>query len=169
MSSRAEADEREAVRWHRVRAPFALRCGALLVDYTLVVGCVAFATVVARLAGGGGRWTGDATLTLGYLGAAAFAALNFVVLPLFGGQTIGKWATGLRIERRDGRPLSLPRALLRHLVGYLVSLLTLGAGFLLAALDREGRALHDRIAGTIVVRERLEARARGERAAATAR
>jgi uncharacterized RDD family membrane protein YckC len=66
---------------------------------------------------------------------------------------VGKWATGLRVERRDGEPLSFARALLRHTVGYLASLLTLGLGFFVAALNREGRALHDLIAGTVVVRE----------------
>jgi uncharacterized RDD family membrane protein YckC len=43
--------------------------------------------------------------------------------------------------------------MLRHTVGYLASLVTLGLGFLLAAFNREGRALHDLIAGTVVVRE----------------
>ena len=33
------------------RAPFALRCGALLVDYTVVIGIAAFATLLARMFG----------------------------------------------------------------------------------------------------------------------
>jgi uncharacterized RDD family membrane protein YckC len=60
----------------------------------------------------------------------------------------------LRIERLSGERLGFGHATLRHTLGYLVSLLTLGLGFLLAAFDAEGRALHDRIAGTVVVRER---------------
>ena len=37
-------------------------------------------------------------------------------------------------------------------VGYIVSGVTLGAGFLLIALSDDRRGLHDRIAGTRVVR-----------------
>jgi len=140
-------------RRRRVRAPFSLRCGALLVDYTLAVAIIAFATLLARTLGGSARMTGEATLGFGYLVSLGVILLNFLVLPVFTGATVGKWATGLRIERQSGERLGFGHATLRHTVGYLVSLLTLGLGFLLAAFDSEGRALHDRIAGTIVVRE----------------
>jgi uncharacterized RDD family membrane protein YckC len=133
------------------RAPFSLRCGALLIDYTVVVVIVAFSTLLARMFSA--RSTADAALTAGLLVAAVVAALDLVLLPAFTGRTVGKWATGLRVERRDGEPLSFGRALLRQTLGYLASLVTLGLGFLLAALSREGRALHDVIAGTVVVRE----------------
>lgn len=140
-------------RRHRARAPFSLRCGALLIDYTLAVAIIAFTTLLARTIGGGVRWTGEAILTVGYLVSLVVFLLNFLVLPVFTGTTIGKWATGLRIERTSGEPLGFGHATLRHTLGYLVSLLTFGIGFLLAAFDPEGRALHDRIAGTVVVRE----------------
>jgi uncharacterized RDD family membrane protein YckC len=80
------------------------------------------------------------------------------VLASLGGRTFGKWVTGLRIERRDGVPLSLGRSCLRHLVGYALTLATLGLGFLVAAFNIEGRALHDYVAGTVVVRDRPDAR-----------
>ena len=140
-------------RLRRVRAPFSLRCGALLIDYTLAVAITAFATLMARTLGGSVSLTGEATLGIGYLLSIGVLLVNFLVLPVFTGTTVGKWATGLRIERLSGEPLGFGHATLRHTLGYLVSLLTLGIGFLLAAFDAEGRALHDRIAGTIVVRE----------------
>lgn len=138
----------------RLRAPFSLRCGALLLDYTIVVLILASATIFARMMNGGARWAGVTVLTIGYLIAAAVAIINFVVLAALGGRTLGKWVTGLHIERRDGLPLSFGRACLRHLVGYSITLLTLGIGFLLAVFSVEGRALHDIIAGTVVVRGR---------------
>ena len=49
--------------------------------------------------------------------------------------------------------LGVGRALLRHFVGYPLSFIILGLGFLVATLTVRGRALHDIIAGTIVVRE----------------
>ena len=149
----AAATAAAETRRRRVRAPFSLRCGALLIDYTLIVAIVASATLFARTLGGSISLTGEATLGIGYLFSLAVLVVNFLVLPVFTGTTVGKWATGLRIERQSGEPLGFGRATLRHTFGYLISLLTLGLGFFLAAFDAEGRALHDRIAGTIVVRE----------------
>jgi uncharacterized RDD family membrane protein YckC len=74
-------------------------------------------------------------------------------LPGFTGRTVGKWATGLRIERSDGAEIGIGRALIRHFIGYPVSFLPLGLGFLLGAFITRGRTLHDFIAGTVVVRE----------------
>jgi uncharacterized RDD family membrane protein YckC len=79
--------------------------------------------------------------------------LNLAVIPGFTGLTLGKWATGLRIERNDGAKLGIGRALLRHFVGYPLSFALLGLGFVIAAVSVHGRGLHDIIAGTIVVRE----------------
>ena len=149
---RAVAARRAEVSFERLRAPFSLRCGALLVDYILVVGVVALATLLER-AFGEGR-SGGLLLTTGYVAALAVGLLNFVVVAGLSGRTLGKWVAGLRIERRDGVPLSFGRALLRHLVGYPLTLLTLGVGFLLAAFNSEGRALHDLLAGTVLVRSR---------------
>jgi uncharacterized RDD family membrane protein YckC len=75
------------------------------------------------------------------------------VLPGLTGLTLGKWAAGLRIQRIDGGNPGIGRALLRHFIGYPLSLLTFGIGFLLPAVTVHGRGLHDMIAGTIVVRE----------------
>jgi uncharacterized RDD family membrane protein YckC len=147
-------------RVRRVRAPFFLRCGAMLIDYSLVIGVLAFATLIARAFGGGTRASGETTIDIGYFAALVVLVLDFLLLPVLASATVGKWATGLRIERQSGERLGLGRALLRHTVGYLVSLLTLGLGFLLAIFDGEGRALHDRIAGTVVVRERTTTPAR---------
>ena len=150
-AARVVAVDADALAYAHERAPFALRCGALLIDYLLVTVVVAFSTLLARLFGS--RTAADATITAGLIAAASVAALDLVALPAFTGRTVGKWATGLRVERRDGEPVGFGRSALRHTVGYLASLLTLGLGFLLAAFNREGRALHDVIAGTVVVRE----------------
>ena len=136
----------------RFRAPFSLRCGAFLIDYIVLASIVAFSTLIARLLGGGARLAGGAVETAGFMVALGFSVLNFVLLTAWRGQTIGKWATGLRIEQMDGRDLSVVRALLRHLIGYPLSFLTLGLGFLVAAFNAQGRALHDLVAGTVVVR-----------------
>jgi uncharacterized RDD family membrane protein YckC len=138
----------------RFRAPFALRCGAILIDYIILVGILAFSTLVSRLMGGGARSAGNSSETVGILLTIIVATLGLGVLPGLTGLTAGKWAAGLRILRDDGTEIGIGRALLRHFVGYPLSFITLGLGFLAAAFTTRGRGLHDLIAGTIVVRER---------------
>jgi uncharacterized RDD family membrane protein YckC len=124
----------------------------MLIDYIILVGIVAFSSLIARMAGGG-RNAASSAETVGIAIAIAVAVLNLGVLAGLTGRTLGKWATGLRLQRKDGSEPGMARAFLRHFVGYPISFLTLGLGFLLAALSTRGRALHDLIAGTIVVRE----------------
>jgi uncharacterized RDD family membrane protein YckC len=67
------------------------------------------------------------------------------------GQTLGKKITGIRVTRLDGSEVKLGRMLLREIIGKTVSALILLIGFFMAA-GKAKRALHDRMAGTIVVR-----------------
>ena len=137
----------------RLTSPFPLSCGALLIDYIALVSIVVVGTLVARMLGGGARAAGTSAETASIVLAITTAVLNLGILPGFTGLTLGKWATGLRIERNDGGPLGIGRALLRHFVGYPLSFALLGIGFVMAAVTVHGRGLHDIIAGTIVVRE----------------
>jgi uncharacterized RDD family membrane protein YckC len=138
----------------RLRVPFPLRCGALLIDYIALISIVVLGTLIARMLGGGARAAGNSAETAGILLAVLMAILNLGILPGLTGFTLGKWATGLRIERNDeGRKIGIGRALLRHFIGYPLSFALLGIGFLMAAVTVHGRGLHDMIAGTIVVRE----------------
>jgi len=68
-----------------------------------------------------------------------------------GGQTLAMKTWRIRIVTREGAPLALPRALYRFLFA-LAGCLLAGAGFLWALVDREGLFLHDRLAGTKIVR-----------------
>ena len=72
------------------------------------------------------------------------------------GGTAGQRMLDLAVEGEDGRfPIGLARGAVR-LFGYLLSVLSLGVGFLLVPLT--GFGLHDRIAGTRVVSRRAGAR-----------
>ena len=82
-----------------------------------------------------------------------FFPLYFLALWVWRGQTVGKMAMAIKVVRRDGHPLGVGTALLR-LVGYLFSALLLFAGFLMIAFDPQRRALHDRLADTLVVEPR---------------
>src|SRR4030095_12100464 len=83
----------------RLRAPFPLRCGALLIDYIALVSLVVLGKLLSRMLGGGARSPGNSAETAGILLALLMAILNLVVLPGLTGFTLGKRATGLRIER----------------------------------------------------------------------
>src|SRR5262245_53954684 len=137
----------------RYRAPFALRCGAILIDYIVLVLILTFSTIVARLMGGGARLAGGTAENVGIVFTLVAAVLDLGVLAGLAGSQRGKWTTGLRLEQTDSRLPGIGRALLRHFVGYPISFLLFGLGFLLAIVNPTGRALHDLIAGTVVIRE----------------
>jgi uncharacterized RDD family membrane protein YckC len=87
-------------------------------------------------------------LPLGFVLAISY----FTIFHGAGGQTIGKMILGLRVVQTDGRPLSFFRALGRALL-YAVSAFPFFLGFYWAGLTSKKLAWHDRIAGTMVVRE----------------
>ena len=137
----------------RLHVPFPLRCGAFLIDYIVLISLVVLGTLFARMLGGGARAAGNSAETAAIALAIGVALLNLGVLPGLTGLTLGKWATGLRIQRVNSGNPGIGRALLRHFVGYPLSFVTFGIGFLLATVSVHGRGLHDMIAGTVVVRE----------------
>jgi|SRR5450432_2099304 len=67
--------------------------------------------------------------------------------------TFGKLAVGLKITDERGSPISFGRAVVRYF-SKLLSLLALGLGYVIAGFDAQKQALHDRIAGTLVMYRR---------------
>ena len=105
---RAKLKSRPATQsFARFRAPFALRCGSILIDYIILMAILCCSLLVSRLLGGGARSAGNASETVGMVLAVVVAALDLGVLPGLTGVTAGKWATGLRILRADGRKSEL--------------------------------------------------------------
>ncbi len=79
------------------------------------------------------------------------AASYFLFFWSLSGQTLGKLLTGGRVVTTADGPLGFRRAATR-LVGTVLSVLPLGAGFFGMWTDFDRRGWHDRIAGTKVVR-----------------
>jgi uncharacterized RDD family membrane protein YckC len=135
-----------------LRAPFALRCGALLIDYIVIVLIpITFLLISRSLGNDGARLLNSELNDIGWLLAVLLCVANLAILPLVGGQTIGKMLTGIRVVTVDGSIPSAKVILFRQVIGYLVTGLTLGFGFLLAAFGVRSRALHDYVAGTTVI------------------
>jgi len=73
----------------------------------------------------------------------------FTTLTAIGG-TIGKRLAGIRVVVLGGGRISYGRSFVRCL-GYYVSSIIVYLGFLLALVDSRRQALHDKMAGTVVV------------------
>jgi uncharacterized RDD family membrane protein YckC len=67
------------------------------------------------------------------------------------GQTIGSKLLNLRVVRTDGSNLDIGQALIRY-VGFVISGICLGIGFIWAAFDPNKQGWHDKIAGTYVIK-----------------
>ena len=85
-----------------------------------------------------------------------FVSLAFLILTIYMdgvlGGTPGKLMLGLRIRNENGRFIGIPYAILRYL-GKIVSTIIIGIGYLMIAWDKRKQGLHDKIAGTFVLKE----------------
>jgi len=77
----------------------------------------------------------------------------FIVTTGILGQTAGKFAAGIIVVDREGRVPGLPLAIPREMLGKFVSVVTLGIGFAWILYDHDRQGLHDKIAGTYVVKK----------------
>ena len=94
---------------------------------------------------------------LGGLLTAIPVLLYFIVPTMIWGQTLGKRIVGVRVITRGGNPRLAPFAVfVRETFGRLLSCVTLGVGFLMAAAEPHKRALHDHISNTDVVSYRVK-------------
>lgn len=132
---------------YAVKAPFLLRCTALFIDYIVFITIPVLSLVISKVIGESAVLPGTTTWLLTTLVAIS----NFIILPLVTSQSVGKMLTGLRITASDGNPASTVAILLRNVVGYLITVVTGGLGFLLAGITPKGRALHDYVSGTTVI------------------
>jgi uncharacterized RDD family membrane protein YckC len=88
-----------------------------------------------------------------FVGFLVLLAFGYVAaFTVAGGQTIGKMLLSLRVVGDDGRPIDTAGGVLRA-AGCMLVPLTLGLSYAPALVTADHRALHDRIAGTRVVRE----------------
>lgn len=135
-----------------VKAPFLLRCGALIIDYIVVVAIPVIGLLLSRFAGNdGAKLLNEGLSSAGWLVAVLVGFTNIVFLPMFSGQTIGKMVTGLRIVRIDGSAPTIGAVAFRQTAGYLLTLASVGTGFLVSLFSSKGRALHDYLSGTVVI------------------
>lgn len=132
-----------------VAAPFFLRCAALCIDYMLLLSMPVLALIGNKFLGDG-TYTGPGSIV--WTLVLILWVIDFLLLPLFRGQTLGKMLTGITMLRLDGTPVNLVTLVKRNVLGYAITAATLGIGYLSVIFSTKGRALHDIVAGTVVVR-----------------
>jgi uncharacterized RDD family membrane protein YckC len=131
-------------------AGFWIRAVALAIDVVVCVLVQMSFGVLGRVLMGSAGADSSAHSTA-FLFTAIFAAAYWTTLHMVAGQTLGKAVVGIRVVGTDGALLTFGPAFLRYLASGL-SVVPLGFGYLMAALRRDKRALHDLIAGSRVER-----------------
>lgn len=131
------------------RAGLARRLASLVYESLLVLALLLVASLLFLLVSPDAAATAMRPLYQAYL--LAVVGLYFAWFWTHGGQTVAMRAWRLRVLRSDGTPLSWRDAVLRFLLA-LPSIGVAGVGLLWALADRDGQFLHDRLAGTKIVR-----------------
>ncbi len=126
-------------------AGFGRRVAAYLIDSIWMLALFFLLIIVADFVNGGEISLG------GELMANIVGALVVLIFWAERGGTPGKLVLGLRIVDADtgGLP-TIGRLVLRY-VGYLISALPLGLGYVWALWDSRRQCWHDKLAGTLVV------------------
>ena len=151
LNDRFQMEKVREVSAERLKAPFFSRCAAFCMDYMLVLSVPILWLLRSKFFGDGANASISSTV---WLFVVIMWLIDFLLLPLFRGQTFGKMISGISIVKTDGTPVRLGGIVVRNVLGYLLSISTLGLGFLVAAVNTSGRGLHDLVAGTIVVQGR---------------
>ena len=106
----------------RLRAPFFLRCGALIIDYILLVATPILWLLLTKYFGDGGP---NATMnSTGWTIAIVIGLANLLILPAMWGKSVGKMFTGQTIVKKDGTRAGIGRILVRNTFGYLLTAVT---------------------------------------------
>ena len=154
-------------------AGFWLRVVAYLID-SIILGLgfmalfIPFAIMTGLTAVLGNIHPGDDPRDVGavlggafFLGLFTIACLGFLGAWLYHAKmessswqaTLGKKALNLRVTDLNGAQVSFNRATGRHFAKLITGLIPLGVGFMLAGLTERRQALHDMIAGCLVLRD----------------
>ncbi len=127
---------------------------AIAIDYLIVIlVCAALTLLFVSLAGT--QFLRGVILAAGFTTVfiAKFLYACFMESSVKQG-TFGKYWLGIKVCDEQGLRLDFLKAFIRNLAK-LFSILTLGIGYMMGFFSKKQQCLHDRIAGTLVVKDRL--------------
>ena len=133
------------------QAGFALRFGAFMFDLLPLMILLFVSGLLASQFLAYGALIQYSSLGL----AVLFLVFNFIILAGRTGQTVGKRLIGIRIITVDQRRATTKQIVMRHILGYPLSMAFFTLGFLWLLWDRRQQGWHDKLAKTLVVRKRL--------------
>ena len=127
-------------------AGFLTRALAVFIDAFFLVMILMILGLIAAAVGGGER--AQAYQSFGLIVPVAY---SWYFWTRRDGRTPGKFALGIRVVKADGTAISDTDAVIRA-IGYQVSALLCGLGYIWAIFDKNNQTWHDKLAGTYVVR-----------------
>lgn len=143
MSSRYEY----AGFWIRLGASVVDTLLILLITTPLLIVCYGFESYLQAVKNGDFLGLGEVIISWVFpIAATIWFWLKMQATP-------GKMLFSLKVlDERTGQPLTLMQSVIRYL-GYFVSTIVLLLGFIWVAFDRKKQGWHDKMAGTVVVRD----------------
>ena len=133
-------------------AGFWVRAWAFLIDGFLI----ALVTTPLSSIMFGFAYIATTDLLLDFLVSSLLPAAYVIFFWVYKGATPGKMAISAKVvDAVTGGHPSTPRYIARY-VGYLLSMLPLGLGFIWIAFDKKKQGWHDKLSGTVVVRKKPE-------------
>jgi uncharacterized RDD family membrane protein YckC len=141
------------------KATFLNRLIAWIIDYIIVV-ILSFllAAIVGLLLGVIGQTTGGLSEPLAFLLSQSMILPIFLLPFLYYGyfwsskaQSVGMGMMNIKVIKKNGENLSFLMAGLRGTIGYWISGLILGIGYLWALFDAQRDAWHDKLFSTTVL------------------
>lgn len=90
----------------------------------------------------------------GLLGRVIFTLIGWVYYVWMTNSTqstLGKKLVGIKVQSVDGQKLSLGKVIIRETIGKLLSAITLGIGYIMAAFTEKKQGLHDFMAKSVVI------------------
>ena len=121
------------------------RLGASILDGVLLVLVMSLALAILS-------HLGDSIQLLQFAGLAVPVGYHWYFWTRRNGQSPGKFALGIRVIKTDGSEINDTDALIRA-IGYNVSAMLCGLGFIWAIFDKNNQTWHDKLARTYVVRK----------------
>ena len=149
MDEKQKNDRSVAGETYELAGLFARLMASILDGFLLLVLLVLLLMILGSVGGG------KSAQLMQVIGLAVPVGYNWYFWTRRKGQTPGKFALGICVIKADGTPISDTDAVIRA-IGYQVSTVLCGLGYIWAIIDKNNQTWHDKLARTYVVRKEVQ-------------